>query len=198
MVAHITSAEAPRWIADRLAGLAGTRWVGVDGWGASGKTTLAERLAHLLPGTTVIHIDDFARPGVRGWERMRFVRQVVRPLLAGRSARYQRWDWPSDSGAEWHQVAPGHVLICEGVSSTDSRLPVPWDLTCWVEAPYAVRIARAIERDGEAMLDTWLTDWIPSEEAYVRVQRPQERVDAIVTASIHADSAQLPGGPQRP
>lgn len=180
MIAHITSEEAPRWMADRLVGLPGTRWVGVDGWGGSGKTTLAARLAQLLPGSVVIHIDDFARPGVRGWERDRFVDQVLRPLLAGRTARYQRWDWPSDSGAEWHEVAPDRVLICEGVSSTDSRVPVPWDLTCWVEAPYAVRIARALERDGEAMLDTWVTDWIPSEEAYVRDQRPAERVDAIV------------------
>lgn len=180
MVVHLTPDDAPEWIAARLDGLGGTRWVGIDGWGASGKTTLAGRLAALLPGATLIHLDDFARPGVSTWERDRFAEQVVAPLLAGRTGHYQRWDWPTDSGAEWHAVEPGGVIVCEGVSSTDTRLPVPWDVTCWVEAPYAVRIARAVERDGAGMLTTWLTDWIPHEEAYVRAQRPQDRVDAIV------------------
>ena len=61
----------------------GTSWVEVDGKGASGKTTLAARIAAALPGSVMVHIDDFARPDVRGWERDRFVRQVVRPLLPG-------------------------------------------------------------------------------------------------------------------
>ena len=67
-----------------LDGRHGTRWVGVDGKGATGKTTLAARIAAALPGSVVVHIDDFARPDVRGWERDRFVRQVLQPLLAGR------------------------------------------------------------------------------------------------------------------
>ena len=51
----------------------GTRWVGVDGKGATGKTTLAAQIAAALPGSVVVHIDDFARPDVQGWERDRFV-----------------------------------------------------------------------------------------------------------------------------
>ncbi|HEX3198394.1 MAG TPA: hypothetical protein VHR39_12675, partial [Propionibacteriaceae bacterium] len=45
-----------------LDGRHGTRWVGVDGKGATGKTTLAARIAAALPGSVVVHIDDFARP----------------------------------------------------------------------------------------------------------------------------------------
>lgn len=176
----IPASKAVRCVADRLAGLTGTRWIGVDGWGGAGKTVLAAAMASAISGSRVVHIDDFARPGVPGWERDRFVAQLVEPLLAARTARYQRWDWRSDSGAEWHEVAPGGVVICEGVSATDDRLPVPWDFTCWVEAPYELRLARARARDGEAMLPTWLEEWIPSEEAYVRAQRPQDRVDVIV------------------
>ncbi len=163
-----------------LRGSRGTRWIGVDGLGGSGKTTLAARIERALPGAVVVHIDDFARPDVQGWERDRFVEQVLRPLLAGRPARYQRWDWPTDTGAEWHEIAAGVPVVVEGVSSTDVRLGVPWDFTIWVEAPYEVRLARAIERDGEAMLDRWLTDWMPSEDAYEAEQRPQDRVDLIV------------------
>lgn len=163
-----------------LAGRTGTRWVGVDGYGASGKTTFAARLHAALPDAVVVHVDDFARPGVPGWERDRFLDQVVRPLVAGRPARYQVWDWATDSGGEWIDVPPGQTMIIEGVSSTDTRLGVDWDVTVWVEAPLDTRLARALERDGAAMMPTWLHEWIPSEDAYVAAQRPDLRADLVV------------------
>ena len=180
MVQRLTAAEAPGWIAGRLVGGTGTRWVGVDGKGGAGKTTLAGALTAALPGAVVVHVDDFARPGFPGWERDRFVAQVVEPLLSGRPAHYQRWDWSGDVGAEWHVVPVGVPVVVEGVSATDARLGVPWDVTVWVDASREVRLARALERDGEAMMQRWLTDWMPSEDAYEAEQRPQQRVDAIV------------------
>ena len=157
----------------------GTRWVGIDGLGGSGKSTLAARVAAALPGAVVIHNDDFARPGLPGWDRDRFVRQVVEPLLAGRPGQYQRWDFDADVGGDWQSVPAGVPVIVEGVSSTDSRLPVPWDFTLWIEVPAAVRWARIAERDGPALLERWLTDWIPSENAYVAAQRPRDRADLV-------------------
>ncbi|HEU5007208.1 MAG TPA: hypothetical protein VFT67_09560 [Jatrophihabitantaceae bacterium] len=157
-----------------------TRWIGVDGCGASGKTTFAARLAHALPGSVVVHVDDFSGPRIAEWDWERFDAQVVRPLLGGRSARYQRWDWDTDSGAEWHDIEPGGTVIVEGVSSTRHEVRVPWTLTIWVEASREVRLARAHERDGEAMLSRWLEDWMPSEEAYIARERPQDRADLIV------------------
>ena len=118
-----------------LAARSGTRWVGVDGCGAAGKTTLAARLHAALPGSVVVHVDDFARPGVPTWEHDRFLAQLVEPLRAGRRARYQRWDWHADAGRAWVEVDPGRVMIIEGVSSTDVRLGIDWDCTIWVEAP---------------------------------------------------------------
>ena len=166
-----------------MSGRAGTRWVGIDGKGASGKTTLARRIAEALPGSFVISVDDFARPGLRGWELQRFVAQVRQPLEAGRAACYQRWDFDSDTGADWVEVPPGHPVVVEGVSATDVRLGVSWDLTLWVQVGAAERMRRALARDGEAMRERWLTDWIPCEEAYAREQRPQDRVDLIVDGS---------------
>jgi uridine kinase len=162
-----------------LDGKGGTRWIGVDGKGATGKTRLADRIAAALPRSVVVHIDDFARPDVQGWERDRFIRQVLKPLLAGRPGRYQRWDFDRNVGAEWHTVPSGVPVIVEGVSATDERLGVPWDFTIWVEAPYRVRLARALERDGPERMDRWLTDWMPSEDAYEAAQRPQDRVHLV-------------------
>ena len=71
------------------------------------------------------------------------------------------------------------TILVEGVSATDERLGVPWDFTIWVEVPYQIRLARAMERDGPGRMDRWLTDWMPSEDAYEAVQRPQDRVDLV-------------------
>jgi uridine kinase len=166
-------------VVNALRGREGTRWIGVDGKGATGKTTLAAQIAAALPGSVVVHNDDFARPDVRGWELDRFVRQVLQPLLAGRPGRYQRWDFDRNVGAEWTTVPVGVPVIVEGVSATDERLGVPWDFTIWVEVPYELRLARALERDGPEMMERWLTDWMPSEDAYEQAQRPQERVDLV-------------------
>ncbi|GAA1434759.1 AAA family ATPase [Microlunatus lacustris] len=176
----VAATDLPGLVAERVRDRAGTRWVGIDGFGAAGKTTLAAAVAHALPGSVVVHVDDFARPSVQGWERDRFAEQVLAPLAASRSARYQRWDWDSDTGAEWHDIPPGVPVVVEGVSSTDVRLGVPWDVQVWVEASREVRLARALERDGESMMDQWLTDWMPSEERYAAAQRPRERSDFCV------------------
>lgn len=177
MPVTVEAAVLPGLVGERLRGRSGTHWVGVDGFGAAGKTTLAAALVAALPGAVVVHVDDFARPDLTGWERDRFVGQVLRPLLAGRPAHYQRWDFDTDTGAEWHDVPAGVPVVVEGVSSTDDRLGVPWDVTVWVEAGREVRLARALARDGEAMRERWLTDWMPSEERWAEAQRPFDRVD---------------------
>ena len=97
-------------IAGDLAGLKAPL-VGVDGPGASGKTTFARELAERL-GAAVVRADDFHLPsgertdGIGGeydWRRLEA--DVLVPLSEGRGARYQRYDWPSDTLAEWCEVA---------------------------------------------------------------------------------------------
>jgi uridine kinase len=43
-----------------------------------------------------------------------------------------------------------------------------------------VRLQRAVERDGQAMLSQWVEVWMPSEEAYIDRERPQDRADLFV------------------
>jgi uridine kinase len=175
---------APAWVQQRLAGRTGTRWIGVDGFGAAGKSTLARRIAAALPAAHVIEVDDFARAGVRGWDRELFGAQVLAPLLAGRPARYQRWDLVADVGMDWVTVPSGVPVVIEGVSATDNRLPVPWDVTMWLDTPIDVRRQRICARDRDpALLERWRSDWLPSEQAYAAAQQPWLRVDLIVDGS---------------
>ncbi len=155
--------------------------VGIDGFGGAGKSALAEAVAAALPRARVVCVDDFWGPGIQEWDWARFGEQLLVPLLAGRPGRYQVWDWSRDAGGEWVDVPAGSVVVVEGVSSTRAEAGVAWDLTIWVEAPREVRLARALARDGAAMLGRWLDDWMPSEEAYARRENPRDRVDLIVS-----------------
>jgi uridine kinase len=157
-----------------------TLLVAIDGRGGAGKTTLARKIARGAENVTIVCLDDFSSPSVLGWDQDRFRRQVLHPLLAGQPGRYQRWDWDTDKGAEWHDVPTGGTVVVEGVSSTRTELGNPWDLTIWVDAPEEVRLTRGIERDGEELRPKWVDVWIPGENAYVAAQRPQERADLFV------------------
>jgi uridine kinase len=178
---HLGRTDAAAWIRDQLAGLPGTRWIGIDGFGAAGKTELAAEVAALLPGGYVVHVDNFSRPRLWGWDRDRFAHQLLEPLLAGRTARYQRWDYLADQGLDWVEVVPGAPVILEGVAATDVRLPVPWDITVWLEVAEAERYRRILERDSAAILERWRTDWWPSEQAYARDQNPKGRAALVIT-----------------
>ena len=158
----------------------GTRWVGIDGFGGAGKTSLAGRIEVAVPRAVVVHVDDFAAPDVAEWDWARFGRQVVEPLTAGRPARYQVGRWDLGVGDEWRTVENGSVVVVEGVSSTRREADVPWSLTVWVDAPAEVRRDRAIARDGAAMWPVWEQQWLPPEQAYARRERPQDRVDLVV------------------
>ncbi len=155
-------------------------FVGIDGLGGAGKSTLAQRLADEVEDTCLVHLDDFARPGVPGWEQARFEQQLAQPLRSGREGRYQRWDWDSDTGAEWHTVPVDSVVVVEGVSSTRTELSVPWSLTVWVDTPRDLRLARGVKRDGEALRAQWENVWMPEEDAYVDAQSPHLRADLVI------------------
>ena len=160
-----------------------TVWIGVDGPGGSGKSTFAARVAAAIDRAVLVAVDDFSGPTVQEWDWVRFGHQVVHPLMAGRPGRYQRRDWSADAPAEWHDVPVGSVVVVEGVSSTRTEACVAWTLQVWVDTPRHVRLDRALARDGTDMMTRWLEHWIPSEEAYIARERPQERVDLIVSGT---------------
>ncbi|HEX3335536.1 MAG TPA: hypothetical protein VHS54_03695 [Jatrophihabitans sp.] len=173
-----------------------TLFVGVDGRGGSGKSTLAAAIAAAVPGSVVIPVDDFAGPLVPEWDWARLRTQVLLPLVDGRPGRYQRWEWNRAEGAEWHDVPVGRLVVIEGVSSTRDEVGAPWSCRIWVDAPHETRLQRALERDGAQLLPQWRDVWMPSEEAYVERERPQDRADLLVNGAADVADGSLsdPGG----
>ena len=176
----VTVAEVVERITTVRRGKSGTVLVAVDGAGGAGKSTLAASIAGQLDSSHVVCLDDFARPSVPGWDQDRFRCQVLSPLQAGHDACYQRWDCPTNSGAEWHRVPAGCIVIIEGVSSTRLELGDCWDLTIWVDTPRTVRLEHGVRRDGEAMRSQWTEVWMPEEDAYIAAQQPADRADLLI------------------
>lgn len=167
------------------------RLIAIDGPGGSGKSTLARMLAtDDGEGTVIVEMDDFHRPVPRrrrppaapgdDYALDRLAAQVLAPLRAGEPARYQRYDWDADAMAEWRIVPATARVIVEGVYSTSLTLRGCFDLRIWIDAPYRVRLARGLARDGEPMRGRWVDEWMPAEEEYVRLQAPQAAADLVL------------------
>jgi len=157
--------------------------VGIGGHGGAGKTTLARA----IPGAQIVSTDEFWIGTDFDLERLR--REVVEPLTRAEPARFASYDWGARSLRGERVVAPSGVVVVEGVCALHRMLRDAYAVRVWVDAPYDVRLARGIARDGEGARATWVERWIPSEERYVR------RDDPIACAHVVVDGTGEPPSP---
>jgi hypothetical protein len=160
-----------------------TRLVCVDGPSGSGKSTLGERIGSALGGALVVHMDDLY-PGWDGLaDAVPLVRErIVEPLVAGRHARYRRYDWVRGEYAEEHDIGRPPLLVVEGVASGARPVAAHAVLLAWVEAPLAERFRRGIARDGESYRPHW-ERWARQEDAHFAAERTRDRADLLVNGA---------------
>jgi hypothetical protein len=196
-------------LAERLRSLApscgSSRLVGVDGFAGSGKTTFAARLAEALSGAPVVHLDDFAtHRDLFGWTD-RLTERVLRPLAAGRPARFPVYDWESRRFSGAVEVPPAPVVLIEGVGAGRARLRPYLAELVWMEigtdpaSPDAAH-ARGEARDGPELAEFWRC-WIAAEAAHFAADPSLGyagvRVDGT-TGGIHTRSPRHTGAPAGP
>ncbi len=174
------------WLLDALD--QGAQWLAIDGLGASGKSTLADRVLAAAPqppigrGLALVHLDDFTRPGTVGWERDRFREQVVDPLRAGTTARYQRWHWTSDEPGDWVEIPAASAVLVEGIGATEPPEGVAWDRLVWLAAAPSVRTRRAEQRDP-GRFGCWSSTWRPIEDEWFVRAQPWRIADLVWVAN---------------
>ena len=147
------------------------RLICVDGPAGSGKTTLASQL-----GAPVIHLDEL----IEGWTGLRTVDAqldgLLRPHQSGLPGTYRRYDWLAGEYAETVAVPPVPLLVLEGVGSGSLVVADLVTVLVWMEAPYDVRMARGIERDGDAFEPHWEM-WAAEEADHFAGHGTRERAD---------------------
>lgn len=153
--------------------------IGIDGPSGSGKTTLADAVAGHLR-CPVVHMDDL----FAGWDGLGSAAQllhdqVLRPLSRGDSGAYRRWDWHASEWAETVPVPWVPVLVVEGCASTVRPAGDLVTVRVWVEAATDVRMARGLERDGEAFRPHWQR-WAAQERELFGDDHTRDRADLIV------------------
>mgnify|MGYP005615706867 CR=1 FL=1 len=169
------------------------RIIAIDGGGGAGKTTFASYLQHAIAGSIVVKIDDFYKPPqlrmpLRStkiinpnfdWDRLRIA--VLEAVKEDQEIRYQRYDFKAGTlSGEIVSVPSNAVLIVEGVWSLQEAFVDFYDYRIWLEAPSDIRMERGVARDGEEFRKVWEEEWIPIDNAYQELQKPQLRADCIV------------------
>lgn len=164
-----------------------TLLIAVDGFGGSGKTTLAQKIKSYFENVTIIQIDDFYSHQLKRADRERILQQIIKPLKKNILARYQVYDWEKKKLAHWIEVSPGGVVIIEGVSAMHPDFG-RYDVTIWVDYPQEQAAQRGILRDiNEHKVDTteqWRNDWMPQEKEYVDEHVPHKKVDFIIDGTM--------------
>lgn len=169
-----------------------TRIVAIDGTGGSGKTTLAAAAAGHLDGAVIVHVDDFYRPmpdrereqldAEQGyhryfdWERLRD--QVLIPLRDDQTARFQIYDWTTGQLGAWREIAPGTMVIVEGVYTARPELAPYYHFTVYVDTPRSVCLRRVRARGENS--EEWIERWRAAEDYYLHTTWPQTRVKLLV------------------
>lgn len=156
-----------------------TRLLCIDGPAGSGKSTLANRVGD-LSGAPVLRMDDL----YPGWDGLfsvdPHVLGILDPLATGQPGRYRRYDWSTDAYAEEHVVEPTDLLVLEGVGAGNRRWAHRVSLLVWVEAGDEVRLARGLERDGEAVRDRWMA-WMDDERRLFETEGTRDRANLVLT-----------------
>lgn len=137
------------------------RIVGIDGPSGAGKTTFADSLATAILNSTsirpqVVHMDDIYAGWSGLFEAVELVADLVlSPLSRGHDGSFRRWDWAASARAETILVPVADWVIVEGVGSGSRRCRPHLAALAWLEADRSVRMARGLERDGDAFVRHW-------------------------------------------
>jgi len=168
----------------------GMRIVAIDGRCASGKTSLARRLAEDY-GAGVIHMDDFfLPPGLRTGERLaepggnvhyeRVREEILDRIGCQEAFFYNRFDCSRMALGDRRFVPAGRLRVVEGAYSCHPALGEYMDIRvfCNVAAPEQLR--RIEKRDGREKLEAFVSRWIPMEEAYFKHFQIAEKADILL------------------
>jgi len=159
------------------------RVVGIDGMSGSGKSSFARRLAGEL-AAPVLSADDL----VPGWEAIAesvglLADWVLRPLAAGRPARWQRYDWLAGQPGAWVDLDPRDFLVVEGCCVGLEPAAGLFSCLIWIDTPADERRRRLELRPDWATYAPFVERWTRQEAALQATADTPGRADLVVDNS---------------
>ncbi|BCJ56598.1 dephospho-CoA kinase [Micromonospora endophytica] len=184
------------WARDRPPRAGRTRVLAIEGRSGAGKSSLADAVADQLDAT-LLRMDDL----YPGWDGLRAGAEALRawvlePLARSprtqpparpeqaqlAAARWRKWDWAASRYGPWQPLPDRGWLVVEGVGS-GARDAAPYlSGIVWVEAPTALRRARALARDGDTYAPHWAR-WAAQETEFHTAEDLPGRADLIIDNS---------------
>ena len=183
--------------------------IALDGCCASGKTTLARRLAQQLPADVIPMDDFFLPPFLRTPARLaqpggnvhyeRFYEQVIAPLLSFREKSlrenepaskgwpvlsWDRFDCSSMDFLTEPRITAGRpLLIIEGAYCMRPEFRPVYDLAFCLTVSPEVQRQRILTRNGSDRYPAFRDKWIPMENRYLDFYRIREICEPIILQS---------------
>lgn len=183
--------------------------VGVDGWSAAGKTTLARELVAAInaAGRLAVQasLDDFKTAVVRRgryptgsaeeyyyemYDHQAIRSELLEPLGPGgdRSFRTATFDQQrqADLPVVRETAPPDAIVVVDGVFLCRPELNDLWDFRIFVDIDFGQVLERGSHRD-QAWMDSlasaeerYRTRYIPGEQLYLQAVRPHSLADVVV------------------
>lgn len=162
--------------------------IAIEGFGGSGKSTIAEKLKNELESAYIVNIDDFIVKekileqswDKGGFDRSRLEGQVLIPASTGQAVAYQKLLWDTNTLSEPILVPQTDYLIIEGISSYHPDIAKYYDYKIWVDTAIEVAKERGKARDGDNENAQHWDLWAENDLRYQQKYHPEKVADFII------------------
>ncbi len=164
--------------------------IAIDGCCASGKTTLAQKIAEEI-GAQVIHTDDFFLPfELRTAERYdlpggnihfeRFVEEVINGIKRGKPFEYRIFNCKIGGYDGVKSIDPSKPIIIEGAYSLRPEFADAYDYKIFMTVDKEIQLDRILTRNGSEALEIFKLKWIPLENRYFEFFGIEKQCDIVI------------------
>ena len=165
--------------------------IGIEGFGGSGKTTIANKIKEALGSAYIVNIDDFiVKEKITetswdkgGFDRDRLEKQVLIPASKSQTVSYQELIWQTNTLSKPKIVPEVEYLIVEGISCYHPDIAHYYDFKIWVETSIEVAKERGHARDGSNENAKHWDLWADNDLRYQEKYHPEKQADFVIDNS---------------